>query len=53
MLRILEGLSVGEAAEIMGRTPGAISVLLNKAVKRLASVIAEMSVRSSEARPGR
>jgi RNA polymerase sigma-70 factor (ECF subfamily) len=35
VLRILEGLSVQETARIMGRSPGAVSVLLTKAVKRL------------------
>ena len=39
VLRILEGLSVSEAAEIMGRSPGAISVLLSKAVRRLGTQI--------------
>ncbi|TWT46022.1 ECF RNA polymerase sigma-E factor [Phycisphaerae bacterium RAS1] len=40
VLRILEGLSVSDTATIMGRSPGAVSVLLTKAVKRLGSVIA-------------
>lgn len=39
-LRVLEGLSVPETAEIMGRSHGAVSVLLNKAIKRLAGVLA-------------
>lgn len=39
VLRILEGLSVSDVATIMGRSPGAISVLLTKAIKRLAEVI--------------
>ena len=34
-LRVVEGLSTGDAAAVMGRTPGALSVLLCKAVKRL------------------
>lgn len=39
LLRVFEGQNVAETAEIMGRTPGAISVLLNKAIKRLAGVL--------------
>ena len=39
VLRILEGQSVADTATAMQRSPGAVSVLLNKAVKRLARVI--------------
>lgn len=39
VLRILEGQSTTEAATIMGRTPGALSVLLHKAMKCLAVVL--------------
>lgn len=39
ILRMLEGLSVDETAQIMGRSNGAISVLLTKAVKRLGEEI--------------
>ncbi len=39
-LRIVEGFSVRETARIMDRSPGAVSVLLTKAVKRLADRIA-------------
>lgn len=42
VLRVLEGLSVSDTAEIMGRSNGAISVLLTKAVKRLGSALAEI-----------
>jgi len=45
ILRMLEGLSVTETAEIMSRTPGAVSVLLTKAVKRLGAQIS--AVRST------
>lgn len=41
VLRILEGLSVADTAHIMGRSPGAVSVLLTKAVKRLGRIIGE------------
>lgn len=37
--RVLEGLSVAETAEIMQRSPGAVSVVLTKAMKRLANVL--------------
>lgn len=43
VLRVLEGLSIADTASIMGRSHGAVSVLLNKAVRRLAQVMAEMS----------
>lgn len=36
---MLEGLSVADTAAIMGRSPGAVSVLLTKAVRRLGSVV--------------
>lgn len=39
VLRILEGLSVQETAGIMRRTPGAVSVLLTTAIKRLGRTI--------------
>lgn len=45
LLRVYEGQSVSDTAAIMGRSPGAVSVLLNKAVKRLASAL-------GNARPG-
>ncbi len=38
-LRIIEGLPTSAAAEAMGRTPGALSVLLCKAVKRLGEAL--------------
>lgn len=38
-LRIIDGLSTGDAAAVMGRTPGALSVLLCKAVRRLGEVL--------------
>lgn len=40
VLRILEGLSVSETAEIMGRSANAVSVVLTKAIKRLGLLIA-------------
>lgn len=40
VLRLLEGLSVADTAAIMERSPGAVSVLLTKAVRRLGAVIA-------------
>ncbi len=46
MLRILEGLSVNETAEMMQRSPGAVSVVLSKAVKRMGEVIAAEGLRS-------
>ncbi len=39
-LRIVEGLPTNAAAAAMGRTPGALSVLLCKAVKRLGEALA-------------
>lgn len=47
VLRVLEGLSVSDTAEIMGRSPGAVSVVLNKAIKRLAEVIGSAGLASS------
>lgn len=44
-LRVVEGLSNGDAAAVMGRTPGALSVLLCKAVKRLGASLADGSLR--------
>ncbi|MDF1838241.1 MAG: sigma-70 family RNA polymerase sigma factor [Planctomycetota bacterium] len=44
VLRILEGLSTTETAEIMGRTPGALSVLLHKSVKRLGQILKQNQV---------
>lgn len=41
VLRILEGQSVAETAALLGRTPGAISVLLHKAMKRLSLALAK------------
>ncbi|MBL9118281.1 MAG: sigma-70 family RNA polymerase sigma factor [Phycisphaerae bacterium] len=38
-LRIIEGLSTMDAAAVMERTPGALSVLLCKAVRRLGEVL--------------
>jgi RNA polymerase sigma-70 factor (ECF subfamily) len=38
-LRVVVGLSTGDAAAVMGRTPGALSVLLCKAVKRLGEAL--------------
>ncbi len=46
MLRILEGLSVNDTAEMMQRSPGAVSVVLSKAVKRMGEVIAAEGLRS-------
>ncbi len=40
VLRILEGLSVSETAEIMNRSANAVSVVLTKAIKRLGMLIA-------------
>ncbi|MBL4770730.1 MAG: sigma-70 family RNA polymerase sigma factor [Planctomycetes bacterium] len=39
VLRILEGLSTAEAAVIMDRSPGALSVLLHKSMKRLSGIL--------------
>ncbi len=50
VLRILEGLSVADTAELMQRSPGAVSVVLNKAVKRLGAIIAAGGMQS-ELRP--
>jgi len=36
LLRVLAGLDVGEVAEIMGKTPGAVRVLQHRALQRLA-----------------
>lgn len=47
VLRVLEGLSLSDTASIMGRSPGAVSVLMNKAVRRLAQVMAELPSRST------
>ncbi len=46
VLRILEGQSVAETAEMMNRSPGAVSVLLSKAVKRLSGVIGSQGLQS-------
>ncbi len=46
MLRILEGLTVNETDEMMKRSPGAVSVVLSKAVKRMGDVIAAEGLRS-------
>jgi len=44
LLRVLEGQSTAETAEILGRTPGAVSVLLHKAMKRLAASLGRHSI---------
>ena len=41
ILRILEGQSTEQTAELMGRSKGAVSVLLHKAMLRLAEVVDE------------
>ena len=46
VLRILEGQSVSETAEMMQRSPGAVSVLLSKAIKRLSGVIGSEGLQS-------
>ncbi len=40
VLRMLEGLSVSDTAAIMERSPGAVSVLLTKAIRRLGAAAA-------------
>ena len=40
LLRVLAGLDVGEVAEIMGKTPGAVRVLQHRALQRLAEQLA-------------
>jgi RNA polymerase sigma-70 factor (ECF subfamily) len=37
LLRVVGGLSVAEAARIMGRPPGAVRVLCHRALRQLAS----------------
>lgn len=44
-LRIVDGLSTDAAAQVMGRSPGALSVLLCKAVRRLGEVLAQEGAR--------
>ena len=46
VLRILEGLSVSDTAQIMERSAGAVSVLLNKAVQRMGGVIGAEGLQS-------
>jgi len=41
VLRFLHGLSVAETAAVMGKNDGAIKALQHRAVKRLASVLAD------------
>ncbi len=50
VLRILEGISVEETAEIIGRSTGATSVLLHKAMKRLAGVVSDLSIFAPQTR---
>ncbi|MHC4218308.1 MAG: sigma-70 family RNA polymerase sigma factor [Planctomycetota bacterium] len=47
VLRMIEGLGVQETAAIMGRSPGAISVLLTKAIRRLGREIGEVDPASA------
>ena len=41
MLRFLQGMSVSETAEIMGKKEGAIKALQHRAVRRLAGLLPE------------
>ena len=41
MLRVVAGLDVGEAAEVMDRSPGAVRVLTHRGLKRLAQKLSE------------
>ena len=48
VLRMLEGLDVSDTAAIMGRSPGAVSVLLTKAVRRLGAAVGRNNALRSE-----
>lgn len=50
LLRVIEGLSVAETAGSMGRSPGAVSVLLNKAMKRFNTALRERESSRGERR---
>lgn len=53
VLRVIEGLAVAETAEMMGRSPGAVSVLLNKAMKRFnAALLGGAEPPAADASPG-
>jgi RNA polymerase sigma-70 factor, ECF subfamily len=39
ILRVVAGLSVGEVAQIVGRSPAAVSVLQNRGLRRLATML--------------
>lgn len=44
VLRVLEGQDTAQAAEILGRSPGAVSVLLHKAMQSLSKVLVARNI---------
>jgi RNA polymerase sigma-70 factor (ECF subfamily) len=50
LLRVVAGLSVGEVADVLGRTPGAVSVAAHRGLRALAALVGEPGVIPADVR---